>query len=263
MNEACRNGDMKLTGRKRIGRCPQGECIRDLLDQVVQDELELAAKAWHLARYVQEHQGKVLEYKGSRVEIKFPDGFDAGRFMQQAHHFVGLDSEQRQAFLNQYSALENATGFITARPLNSTRRSINFRDNLRTPAFRHLIDLFILVLILVPVTVISVSMLHIAPEMLEVQILFAFSAAGLGACVYLLRVTQMHLKMRSFEIERISGHYVRLMVGLVAGGSIALFPELMSSYAHAADADSSILQQSSTGLLAFVLGRSITTRWRL
>lgn len=56
-----------------------------------------------------------------------------------------------------------------------------------------------------------------------------FYAAGLGTCVYLLRQTQTHLKDRTFNPARIPGHFIRLILGVIAGGTIVLFPDLMGS----------------------------------
>lgn len=226
--------------------CSEGECIRKKLDMVVLEELELAANAWHLARYVQEHQGKTIEYKGTTYIIDFPKAFDCGVFMHKAKNYVGLNDQERDQFMNSYRKLEKSTGIITARTLSATRRAENLGDYRKVPASRHFFDLLVVAILS---AILATWLLQSDPEMklLSSQIYFAFTTASLGASVYLLRITQLHLKLRSFEVERIPAHYIRLVLGVIAGGSIALIPELANWF----DLGMGI------GTLAFVLGYGV------
>lgn len=56
-----------------------------------------------------------------------------------------------------------------------------------------------------------------------VELLLPFSYGGLGACVYLLRNAHTNLHARTFDVRRKSEYMNRILLGAVAGGTITLF----------------------------------------
>lgn len=82
--------------------------------------------------------------------------------------------------------------------------------------------------------------------------MFTFYAAGLGTCVFLLRVTQKKLRSREFDPACIPSQLIRLGLGVLAGGSIVLFPDLLKA--------SVMLPtkfDAGQGALAFILGYAV------
>jgi hypothetical protein len=64
-------------------------------------------------------------------------------------------------------------------------------------------------------------------DMVEInKIIIPFCVAGLGTCVFLLRVTQEKLTTREFDPAFIPSQLIRLGLGVLAGGSIVHFPGL-------------------------------------
>jgi len=81
---------------------------------------------------------------------------------------------------------------------------------------------------------------------------FTFFAAGLGTCVFLLRVTQKKLRSREFDPACIPSQLIRLGLGMLAGGSIVLFPGLLTT--------TNVLPtefDAGLGGLAFILGYAV------
>jgi len=88
-----------------------------------------------------------------------------------------------------------------------------------------------------------------------------FFAAGLGACVFLLRTTQEKLKSRQFDPARIPSHMIRLGLGILAGGSIVFFPELFTDAAKltskASDGSTTDMVELGRGAVAFLFGYAV------
>lgn len=73
-----------------------------------------------------------------------------------------------------------------------------------------------------------------------------FAYGTLGACAYILRVTESHLRMRSFDAARIPEHKNRLILGSLSGGVIVLFVTDLPGQAKA----SVTVTQAALGFLA-------------
>lgn len=58
-----------------------------------------------------------------------------------------------------------------------------------------------------------------------------FLYGALGACIHILRVTERHLRMRTFDPRRIPQHRNRVVLGTLSGGIIVLFLTLGESSA--------------------------------
>lgn len=79
-----------------------------------------------------------------------------------------------------------------------------------------------------------------------IQFLIPFTYGTLGACAYLLRVTEKHLRNRDFDIVRIPEHWNRVVLGTLSGGIIVLFVNKIPG----ADGQSVELGAATVGLLA-------------
>lgn len=53
--------------------------------------------------------------------------------------------------------------------------------------------------------------------------LLPFSYGGLGACVFLLRSAHSNIHARTFDVRRKPEYFNRILLGTVAGGTITLF----------------------------------------
>jgi len=184
------------------------EKVRELEEEAREERKILSLNAWHLARFIMEHN-KCDSYK-----INVPEGVNIGEFMDMAEDYPFLPREKKVLFLNQYALLEQASCEVTARTLYATRiygkHPFAF---LKTSVGMHL-------LVLSAVSIVFIILLARHSEW------FPFYAAGLGACVYILRVTQEKFKSREFDPAWIPSHYIRVLLGTLAGGSIVFFPEL-------------------------------------
>ena len=58
-----------------------------------------------------------------------------------------------------------------------------------------------------------------------------FLYGALGACIHILRVTERHLRMRTFDPRRVPQHRNRVVLGTLSGGIIVLFLTLGESSA--------------------------------
>ncbi len=202
----------------------------------------LGSNAWHLVRYVIEHDH----------EIPLPDDFNTGRFLCWAEEFPDLKLDDKICFINQYAMLEKVTENVTARTLVATRihgRGF-FHAAFFTSVGKYLLFLSIVTLIFVYLLIANITGLRDMNSNL-----IPFSAAGLGTCVFLLRVTQEKLKSREFDPANIPSHLIRLSLGVLAGGSIVLFPDLVGMGGDLnIGADKARIGE---GALAFVLGYAV------
>lgn len=182
-------------------------------DETKREKLMLAENAWHLARFVIEHD----------EQIQMPADFDAGTFLYWAEEYPNLPKEEKIAFVNQYAKLERVAGNVTARTLRATR--IHGRG-FRHAVFGTSVGQYLLFL--------GLLTLGFAGLLLFVQFeagkplarIAPFFAAGLGTCIFLLRVTQRCLTRREFDPAYIPSQLIRLVLGVLAGGSIVLLPGL-------------------------------------
>jgi hypothetical protein len=200
----------------------------------------LANNAWHLARYVVEHDHK----------IELPKEFNAGQFIYWAENYLDLNAEDKINFVNQYAMLEKSTERVTARTLLATR--IHGRGFFHA-AFFTSVGKYLLFL-----SIITIAFVYFLAENIVLKggtnnIAMPFYAAGLGTCVYLLRVTQEKLKNREFDPAFIPSQLIRLGLGVLAGGSVVLFPDLMKTGQSGSDIGVGLGQ----GSLAFILGYAV------
>lgn len=79
------------------------------------------------------------------------------------------------------------------------------------------------------------------------DILVPFAYGGLGACVYLLRSAHSYIADRSFDERRKPEYYSRIFLGIIGGGTIALFVDTVT-----ADGGGPI--QLSSAALGFIAG---------
>jgi len=217
-------------------------------EETREEQRILASNAWHLARYVIEHD----------YEIQMPKNFNPGEFLDWSERYPSLTKEEKIDFVNQYADLEKATKSVTARTLVATRihgRGF-FHAALLTSVGRYLVflSLFAALFIYLLIT-------NITTDDGMSNILIPFCAAGLGTCVFLLRVTQEKLKRRSFDPAFIPSHLVRLGLGVLAGGSIVLFPDLVSIGNDATGSGQGVAVGQQIGIgqgsLAFILGYAV------
>ena len=197
----------------------------------------LASNAWHLARYVIEHDHL----------IDLPRKFDPGRFIYWAENYPDLTKEEKIEFVDQYAMLEKSSANVTARTLVATR--IHGRGFFHA-VFGTSVGQYLLFLSLVTAGFAWFLVDKILASDQANEFMIPFYAAGLGTCVYLLRVTQQKLRTREFDPAHIPSQLVRLGLGVLAGGSIALFPDLVSK---SGNYEIGIGQ----GTLAFILGYAV------
>lgn len=211
--------------------------------EVKEEQRILAANAWHLARYIIEH------------DIKIDGEFDAGQFLFWCEHYPRLAEEDKIAFANQYRKLEKSAKNVTARTLYATRI---YGKGFFFALFRTSVGWYLFFLGLITMGFLwltAAGVIELSSSKWVIKQYNAFGAAGLGTCVYLLRVTQQKLKSREFDPAYIPSHMIRLVLGVIAGGTIVLFPELYSE-------DSAVdLENINVGIggsaLAFVLGYAV------
>jgi len=205
------------------------------LQKLVVDSKEeqkiLSLNAWHLGRYIIEHSKKDGD-SNSNGKIDIPGGFAMGEYMVNAEKYPILDDANKAAFINQYVELEKAAGDVTARTLYATRiHGKGFLSAIGTSAGKHL-------LVLAVVSAAFMCMMIKFPQ----SSMFSFYAAGLGACVFVLRVTQEKFKLREFDPAWIPSHYIRILLGSLAGGTIVFFPELLNLISGSPNEVSDVLE---------------------
>ena len=81
-----------------------------------------------------------------------------------------------------------------------------------------------------------------------------FAYGTLGACAYLLRISERRLRMRDFDSCRIPEHRTRLVLGTLSGGMIVLFISADLLNAKNGGGSAFVLVQ---GALGFIAGYSI------
>jgi hypothetical protein len=152
-------------------------------------------------------------------------------------------------FVDQYAMLEKRTKNVTARTLVATR--IHGRGFFHA-AFQTSVGQYLVMLGIIT----SVFLYFMVSGLIKQEITLAtpFFAAGLGTCVYLLRVTQEGLKTREFDPAYIPSHLIRLGLGILAGGSIVLFPDLVKTGLDTVQTADVGLGQAA---LAFLLGYAV------
>jgi hypothetical protein len=212
----------------------------------------LATNAWHLARYFIEHNYE--------IEFQNKQDFDIGEFLVCSEVYPNLEDEKRKEFIRQYALLEKVTRNVTARTLVATRIHGKgfFHAVFGTSVGKYLLFLAIITLFFVSLLIVNIVTDDILPT-----VLIPFLAAGLGTCVFLLRVTQEKLSTRQFDPAFIPSQLIRLSLGILAGGSLVLFPDLLASSATTANEASSTTNNLFSnitieqGTLAFVLGYAV------
>lgn len=215
------------------------------LKELKNEQEILGRNAWYLGRYFIEH-----DYK-----IDFPnkeDKFDLGKFIVLAEQYPNLEDSDKQIFVNQYAILEKATKSVTARTLFATR--IHGQGFLYA-TFGTSVGKYLLFLGVVTLTIIYFLIsLIITDNADKYSIFIPFLAAGLGTCVFLLRVTQEKLSTREFDPAFIPSQLIRLCLGVLAGGSIVFFPDLFNP--NESSSTSSVVTMGQ-GALAFIFGYAI------
>ena len=228
----------------------------------------LAANAWDLAQHIAEHKDRF---------DKVSD-IDFGQFLGLCEKYPDMESDdpQRAMFVNQYCQLEEAAGDVTARTLVATR--IHGKGFVRavfsTTVGRYLLTIslvtsfFIFMLLgnlFWPLDVNFVDLVedpamdygyyffYFLAVISSESVFIPFFAAGLGTSFFLLRDTQEQLKKRTFDPASIPGHFVRLILGVVAGGILVLFPDLVQLGKSESISEVGVGQ----GAMAFLLGYGV------
>jgi len=211
-------------------------------EEIKEEQSILASNAWHLARYIIEHDDI----------IQIPEGVEIGQFILWSENYPTLKPDEKIKFVDQYALLEKVAQNVTARTLVATRihgRGF-FHATFKTSVGKYLLFLSL-------VTAVFVALLlgsTMCPILKKYPTLIPFFAAGLGACVFLLRKTQEKLKSREFDPARIPSHMIRLMLGIIAGGSIVFFPQLFIESESSAETSDLALGQ---GAVAFLFGYAV------
>lgn len=212
--------------------------------EIREEKRILATNAWHLARFLIEHDH----------ESHFPEDIDAGQFMNWCEKYPELRDDKKIEFINQYTELEKTSKNVTARTLVATR--IHGHGFWHAALFTS-VGRYLLFLATITSSFAFLLLGKIANPVLYPEIFVPFLAAGLGTCVYLLRVTQEKLKTRTFDPAYIPSHLIRLLLGMMAGGSIVLFPNLLTDTATRINFD------ITHGLIAFILGYAVDIYYAL
>lgn len=233
---------------------------RHIDPEVYREQKNLAVNAWHLARYLMEHDH----------QFEIPKQINIGRFLVLAENYPELGNEEKIQFFNDYDALEKVAKNVTARTLVATRihgRGF-FAAAFDTSVGKYLLFLALMTMGFVVMLILSYNHIPIWNGHALHKSFSPFFAAGLGTCVFLLRVTQEKLTMREFDPAFVPSHLIRLLLGSLIGGSIVvLFPEMLQSIAGGlSDQNASGGAASSTGdsgtvsgsnAVAFILGYAI------
>jgi hypothetical protein len=200
-----------------------------------------------LARYYIEHDHE--------IEFQEKKNFDIGDFLICSEEYPDLKEEKRKEFIRQYAILEKATKNVTARTLVATRIHGQgfFHAVFGTSVGKYLLFLAVITIIFLSLLIVNIVTDNILPT-----ILIPFSAAGLGTCVFLLRITQEKLSTRQFDPAFIPSQLIRLSLGILAGGSIVLFPDLLTPVPPDGGESSMFATISiEQGTLAFILGYAV------
>jgi len=220
----------------------QTERIERIETKTKEEQRILSSNAWHLARYIIEHD----------YEIILPEDFDMGKFLWFSEHYLDLKQEEKILFINQYMMLEKVTKNVTARTLVATR--IHGHGFLYA-TFGTSVGKYLFFLSVVTLTFVLLLILNImTPDNVFPDIFVPFLEAGLGTCVFLLRVTQDKLSTRQFDPAFIPSQLIRLSLGILAGGLIVLFPDLIHPPENTSIAEQINIGQST---LAFILGYAV------
>ena len=84
---------------------------RKIDQEIYKEQRNLALNAWHLARYLMEHDDK----------YNIPKEVNIGRFLLFAENYPELNDEEKIEFFKDYDALEKVAKNVTARTLVATR----------------------------------------------------------------------------------------------------------------------------------------------
>lgn len=211
----------------------------------------LGSNAWHLARFIMEHDDVYA----------IPEGFNMGQFVVWAEKYPELTEEEEIKFIDQYLILEKLVKNVTARTLAATRiygRGF-FSAAFGTSVGRYLIFLTSLALLF------SYFLFfgdYLIKHFDAVKPLFA---AGLGTCVYLLRITQEKLKSREFDPANIPAQLVRLILGVVIGGILVkIFPSMTNSETvNSALSTYGFKENELILAIAFILGYAVEIFYKI
>lgn len=204
----------------------------------------LATNAWHLARFIIEHDH----------EIEFPENFNSGQFLVWCQKYPVLSENEKIDFINQYADLEKAAKHVTARTLVATR--IHGHGFCHAACYTS-VGQFLIFLFSVTILFTYLLFEGLSGSCLGIDRYTTFFAAGLGTCVYLLRVTQEKLKTRTFDPAYVPSQLIRLGLGMLAGGTIVLFPELINH--NGGGGDITITHVT----IAFILGYAVDIYYAL
>jgi hypothetical protein len=245
---------------------PESELETELNDvdhKLKKEKAILAENAWHLARYLMEHDDR----------YNVAEKIDMGAFLLLAERYPSLtNSSEKKKFINEYDMLEKIAGNVTARTLRATRIHDNgfFYAVRCTSVGKYLAFLsvvtFVFVILLFLPSVIDVLKWKIAgKELLDTSAPFA--AAGFGTCVYLLRVTQQKLVAREFDPAFVPSQMIRLIMGVfVVGSIVVIFPDFFKFIAentydfktgNASDESTAATVSTSALFAAFLMGYAI------
>lgn len=178
-----------------------------------------------------------------------------------------LDKVDIEKILEYYESLRRVLVNVTPETLRNTEGAIEGRKNLVRRHLKKLYQITILMIVVIffinsadyllsyffgdPGDEASTAV-KLASELLDRAAEYAipFTYGVLGACAYLLRVTEKHLRQRDFDVSRIAEHNNRLMLGALSGGVIVLFIQDIPN-------GQDVTFQIAEGALGFLAGYSI------
>ena len=179
------------------------------------EKQSLGLNAWHLARFVMEHDSVYI----------IPKNFPMGQFVVWAEKYPELTEEEEIEFIEQYLILEKLVKNVTARTLVATRI---YGRGFLSATFGTSVGKYLLFLAIVALTF-SYFLFFGNAIPGDNETLKPLFAAGLGTSIYLMRITQEKLKSREFDPANIPSHLLRLILGIVIGGIIIkIFPSLVN-----------------------------------
>jgi hypothetical protein len=243
------NEALEREQKQEINKEEMSEEDKKRAKEIKEEQKILATNAWHLARYYIEHD--------QDIEFREKKKFDIGDFLICSEEYPNLGEEKRKEFIRQYAILEKATKNVTARTLVATR--IHGQGFFHA-VFGTSVGKYLLFLAMVTITFLSLLIVNIVTDNILPTVLIPFLAAGLGTCVFLLRITQEKLSTRQFDPAFIPSQLIRLSLGILAGGSLVLFPDLLASATTTNESGSSNLFANISieqGTLAFILGYAV------
>ena len=162
------------------------------------------------------------------------------RLQDYKEHVETVPEKALESLASYYETLTLKFAPVTADTLRATR---NIRKSYHeTPGGKHLLGLWYLtgglVLFILAINILRFSfasselvpgeeatfgMYAYGLQLLATTYLIPFSYGALGSCAYLLRITEKHLKGRTFDPIRTPEHRNRLVLGTLSGGVIVLF----------------------------------------